>query len=338
MSTRLYPLTKQTPKALVPIAGEPNVAHILRYLRLFGVEEIAINIHYLGDQVEKRLGTGHEFGVVLNYLREKDLTGSAGCVRQMASFLDETFVVIGCDDLTDLRLDVLLDFHTRRGAIATIALVESNDVSHYGVVAVDEHGAIQAFQEKPKPSEAISNLVNTGVYIFDPKIFDYMPEPGFYDWAKDVFPRLLADKQPFYGLHMHMAYWNDIGTPDAYRHATADILNGDLVLPGARPRGIPEDTKGLDELKVVGQVRVGSGCRFGYGCTIIGPASIGDKVVVGDDVVIERSIIWDGVQIGPGARVTNAIVGAGYRVKPKAEIQETLVALGEEEEEPALRG
>jgi NDP-sugar pyrophosphorylase family protein len=145
-------------------------------LRSFGIEDIAINVHYLADRIVQTFGDGSQYGVKLHYLHESVLLGSAGGVKQMEEFLkDDTFVVIGCDEVTDMRLDALVAFHKQRAAIATIGLVEADDVSHYGVVIVDDDGRILDFQEKPPPGTERSNLVNTGVYIFEPAIFDRIP-------------------------------------------------------------------------------------------------------------------------------------------------------------------
>jgi NDP-sugar pyrophosphorylase family protein len=233
LSTRLYPLTKTVPKALVPIAGEPIAAHVARYLRSFGIDEIAINVHYHAEQIEARLGTGAEFGVTFHYLREPVLLGSAGAVKQMEGFFNQTFVVIGCDVLTDIGLDRLVAFHRQRGATATIGLVEADDVSQYGVVVVDEDGKIGEFQEKPAPGTERSHLVNTAVYVFEPEVFSRIPEGEFYDFGKQVFPEMLRDAVAFYGLAMPGAYWCDVGTLPEYRRGTR---SGHVA--GARRRSV----------------------------------------------------------------------------------------------------
>ena len=226
LSTRLYPLTKRVPKPLVPVAGEPNAVHVIRYLHAFGVEDIAINVHYLGDQIEAKLGDGSAYGVRLHYLREPELLGSAGALKQMQGFFDDTFVVVGCDDLTDLRLDALVAFHKKREALATIALAQADDVTQYGVVVLDAEGRIREFQEKPARGEERSKLVNTGVYVFEPAILERIPAGAFYDFGRDVFPALQRERANFYGLALNGAYWCDIGTPAEYRRATRDVLAG----------------------------------------------------------------------------------------------------------------
>src|SRR5580658_3542763 len=213
LSTRLYPLTKLVPKPLVPVAGVPNAAHLLRYLKAYGFDEIAINLHYLSDAIVAALGDGSRFGVKLHYSYEPELLGSAGGVKNVESFFaNEPFVVIGCDEVTDLRLDRLLEFHKERAALATIGLVETDQVDQYGVVVVDERGKIVGFQEKPPKGTERSKLVNTGVYAFSPEIFEHIPAGQFYDFGKQVFPSLQNAGDRFYGFDARGAYWADIGT------------------------------------------------------------------------------------------------------------------------------
>jgi NDP-sugar pyrophosphorylase family protein len=327
MSTRLYPLTKSIPKPLVPVAGEPNCAHVIRYLHSFGIDEIAINVHFHGDQVKEALGDGSQFGVRLTYLDEAKLMGSAGALKQMEWFFDGTFVVVGCDDLTDLNLDRLADFHRRSKAIATIGLVEAANVEQYGVVVLDDKGKIVGFQEKPARGTEKSHLVNTGIYVFEPAIFERIPAGTFVDFGKNVFPALQSEGAPFYALQSPGAYWCDIGTPDEYRRATADVLAGRVRLLGhTRVRGLPSRAPLADGLVLAGDVRIGDGVSFGSHVRISGPAVIGDNVSIGEAAVVERSIVWDGASIGARAHLADSIVGAEYRVPDDVTLRDAIVA------------
>jgi NDP-sugar pyrophosphorylase family protein len=327
LSTRLYPLTRQVPKALVPIAGEPNSAHVLRFLRSFGIEEVAINIHYHADAVRSALGDGSAYGVHLSYLHENELLGSAGAVQQMEPFFDETFVVVGCDDLTDLNLEALVAFHRKRKALATIALVSAQDVTQYGVVVLDETGRIAEFQEKPAAGTEKSHLVNTGIYVFEPEIFAYIAPGKFVDFGKDVFPQLQQEQAAFYGLHMQGAYWCDIGTPGEYRRATAAVLSAQVRLLGnGRARGIPPSAVLGDDVRVEGDVRVGERARIGAGARIVGPSVIGDDVVVGEGALIESSIVWDRSRIGARTSLVESIVGIAYEVPADTQLTGKIVA------------
>lgn len=313
LSTRLYPLTKQVPKPLVPVAGEPNAVHLIRYLKSFGIEKIAINVHYLADMIVQTLGDGSAYGVELEYLHESVLLGSAGAVEQMKYFLsDAPFVVVGCDDLTDIPLDSLLAFHREKHAIATIGLVQRDEVDQYGVVVTAPDGRITGFQEKPPKGTEHSKLVNTGIYAFTPEIFEHIPHGAFYDFGKNVFPALQEAGAAFYGYDARNAYWCDIGTPAEYRRATGDVLRGLFRLPGHPP--------------VVSDVWIGRDARVATDATVVGPSVVGDGVEIASGARVERSIIWQGARVGEGAVLRDAIVGMNYRVENGAKLDGAIVA------------
>ena len=312
LSTRLYPLTKQVPKPLVPVVGVPNATHLIRYLASYGFNEIAINVHYLGDMIVSALGDGSAYGVRLEYLHEKELLGSAGAVKQMEEFFGaDSFVVIGCDDLTDMLLDRVVAFHKEKNALATIGLVEREEVDQYGVVVTDGSGKITGFQEKPVKGTEQSKLVNTGIYVFTPKIFEHIPAGKFYDFGKDVFPALQQAAAAFYGFDARGAHWHDIGTPGEYRSATNDVLTGKLRIPG---------------FSVDGTVWIGPRATVAKSAQVVGPSVIGDRVEVADGARIERSIIWEGTRIGKNAVLRDAIVGMNYEVPPGTTLDSVIVA------------
>ncbi len=313
LSTRLYPLTKQVPKPLVPVAGEPNAVHLIRYLKSYGFDDIAINVHYLPQMIVDALGDGSQYGVRLEYLHEKVLLGSAGAVEQMKSFLSGApFVVVGCDDLTNLPLDRLFDFHGSRKAIATIGLVQRDEVDQYGVVVTDETGRITGFQEKPAKGTELSNLVNTGIYAFSPQIFDYIPSGEFYDFGKQVFPALVEANQAFYGYDAGTSYWCDIGTPGEYRRASIDVVTGKFQIPGHSP--VSSDSWIAPDAQIDATAK------------IVGPSVIGARVSVGKGARVERSIIWQGSTIGDNAILRDTIVGMNYTVEPGLLLESAIVA------------
>jgi NDP-sugar pyrophosphorylase family protein len=327
LSTRLYPLTKLVPKPLVPVVGVPNAAHLLRYLQSYGFDEIAINVHYLADAITATLGDGSQFGVQLRYSYEPELLGSAGGVKNIESFFDdETFLVIGCDELTDMRLDQLLDFHRDRDAIATIGLVECDDVDQYGVVVLDERSKIVGFQEKPARGTERSRLANTGVYAFSPAIFEHIPAGEFYDFGNQVFPSLQAAGERFYGFDARGAYWADIGTPREYRRASYDVVKGVVRIPQTSPNGIDPSARLGDGVRIEGPVRLGAGVRVGEGVSIEGPCILDDRVVVEAGARLARTILWQAATVGERADLRDTIVGNNYLVAPGAVLENTLVA------------
>jgi mannose-1-phosphate guanylyltransferase len=312
LSTRLYPLTKQVPKPLVPVVGSPNAVHLIRYLTSYGFDEIAINVHYLAGMIVEALGDGSAYGARLEYLHEKELLGSAGAVKQMQSFLSgDSFVVIGCDDLSDMRLDRVIAFHKEKRALATIGLVERENVEQYGVVVTDASNKITGFQEKPPKGTERSKLANTGIYVFSPEIFDHIPANEFYDFGKNVFPELQQAGAAFYGFDARGAQWHDIGTPDEYRATTSAVLTGRLRIPGVE----------LD-----GDVWIGKSAGVAKSALIDGPSVIGDNVFVEEGARIERSIIWQGSRIGKGAVLRDSIVGMNYEVASGTVLENAIVA------------
>jgi mannose-1-phosphate guanylyltransferase len=333
LSTRLYPLTKQVPKPLVPVAGVPNAEHLIHYLRAYGFDEIAINLHYLADAIVETLGDGTRFDVKLEYSYEPVLLGSAGAVKQLEEFFGtETFVVAGCDDLTDLPLDELVAFHRERRAVATIGLVECEEVDQYGVVVLDGRGKIVGFQEKPVKGSERSKLANTGIYVFSPEIFKRIPARTFYDFGNQVFPSLQAAGEQFYGFDARGAYWSDIGTPAEYRRASYDVVRGVFKIPGTRANGADVTAMLGKGVEIDGPVYVGAHAHIGDATKIVGPSVIGNNVRIEPGARLERGILWEGATVGARATLRDTIVGKDYRVEADAVLENALVA---NEEVPA---
>jgi len=327
LSTRLYPLTKQVPKPLVPVVGAPNAIHVIRYLKAYGYDEIAINVFYLPQAIVAALGDGSAFGVRLEYLHEAELLGSAGAVKQLeAYFGGETFVVVGCDDLTDLPLDALRAFHAERRAVATIGLVERERVEQYGVVVTDDVGKIVGFQEKPAPGTERSRKVNTGIYVFEREIFDAIPSGTFYDFGNDVFPELQRADAAFYGFDAPGAYWCDIGTSDEYRRATRDVLEGRFAIPNTRSHGADPTASVDSSARVNGDVWIGADAVLEADATVTGPSVLGDRVRIGRGARVEGAILWDGASVGANASVRETILGIDYHVEDGAVVDGAILA------------
>ena len=328
LSRRLYPLTKTVPKPLVPVAGVPNAIHLIKYLKSFGYDEIAINVHYLADAITSTLGDGSAFGVRVEYLHEATLMGSAGALKPMEWFFgNESFVVVGCDDLTDLPLDRIVAMHEAKDAVATIGLVKRDAVDQYGVVVTDPDGRITGFQEKPAPGTERSKAVNTGIYVFSPRIFERIPADTFYDFGKQVFPELLRDGLPFYGYDAGGAYWRDIGTPGEYRRASADVVNGAFRIPDTRANGTDPSAHISPSAAIDANVWIGARVRIGERVRIVGPSVIGDGTVVEAGAIVEASIIWEESTIGAGAHLHGAIVGKETQVIAGSEVNGDIVAV-----------
>lgn len=327
LSTRLYPLTKQVPKPLVPLAGTANAVHLIEYLKTAGVTDLAINVFYLADAITEALGDGSRFGVRLQYLHEPVLMGSAGALKPLEWFFDDgDFLVVGCDDITNVELDELLAFHKEKKAIATIALVERDEVDQYGVVVVDDESRVIGFQEKPAKGTERSKLVNTGIYVFSPEIFSHIPAETFYDFGKQVFPALQQDAAAFYGFDARDAYWCDIGTPGEYRRASFDVVNGVFTPASSRGRGIDPSAVVAPTAAIDANVFIGERAEIADGVRIVGPAVIGNDVRVFEQATIANTIVWDGAEIGAGAQVRDSIVGLRYVVDGESILESAIVA------------
>ncbi len=215
---RLRPLTDHTPKPMLPIAGRPLLEHVIINLRACGITEMAINLYHLPQAVVDYFGDGDRWQVNLHYSIEERLLGSAGGVKRMQTFLDETFVVYYGDVLTWADLRPLLAFHRSSGAAATMGLYSVPDPWNRGIVQLDDRQRIIRFAEKPARHQVFSNLANAGVYVLEPSVFDYIPANQPYDFGHDVFPAMLTDSVNIFGYTLTDPII-DIGLPEKYREA-----------------------------------------------------------------------------------------------------------------------
>ncbi|MCB0190424.1 MAG: nucleotidyltransferase family protein [Anaerolineae bacterium] len=224
--TRLHPLTLEYPKPMIPLANKPVLAHILKLLKSHHFSEVVITVQYLAEQIQNYFGNGCSLGLTLRYAVEERPLGTAGSIKNVQSYLDdETFLVISGDLVTDIDLSRAIRFHHQKQALATVVLKRVANPHGYGVVVTERSGRIRQYLEKPEHQPAISNMVNTGIYILEPKILDYMEPSQAYDFSYDIFPLLVAQNTPFFG-YLADGYWRDIGTMQSYRQAEADILAG----------------------------------------------------------------------------------------------------------------
>jgi len=227
--TRLRPLTLETPKVLLPIGGVPLICHTLAWLKRHGISEVAVNLHHLGEKIREFLGNGSRFGLEISYSQEEPILGTAGGVKRMEHFFDGTFIVVYGDVLTDIDLSVMIAFHQDKKALATLALFEAPNPSDVGVVQLDKEDRVVSFVEKPPREASPRSLGSGGIYVLERKVLDSIPSQGFYDFAYDVFPRLIQSRLPICGYVLDFRdYLIDIGTPEKYRKANSDMEAGKL--------------------------------------------------------------------------------------------------------------
>ncbi len=302
VGSRLDPLTKYVPKPLVPVCNRPVMEILLDKLSRIGVRDVVANTYYLADQIISAC-KNNRYGINFDYIKEETLSGTAGGLKKCQYFFEqgEDFIVLSADGLSDADLQAGLDVHRKSGAIATIGIkkIPLSEVSHFGVVVTDDDGFITEFQEKPKIEEAKSSFINTGIYIFNYKIFDFIPADTFYDFAKNVFPRLLSCRE--INTFEIKDYWTDIGTIDQYVQSMHDLFEGQCHFEHGK---VENSGEGL----YISESNINSDVIF------LGHSTIGKNCSIGKNVTIKDSIIWDDVVIKDNVVIENSIVASGAKI------------------------
>jgi NDP-sugar pyrophosphorylase family protein len=314
LGERMRPLTDHLPKPLLPIANRPVMTYILEHLSRHGFTEVIANLHYRGEEIAACFGDGSCCGVSLTYTHEEKLWGIAGGVRRCREFFgDETFLVIGADDLTDMDLTALVREHRRAGAIASIGLVEVQETSQFGIVVTDGEGRILRFVEKPK-TDPPSNTANTQIYLFEPAVFEFIPPDAVYDFGKHAFPAMVAAGAPFYGFRLP-GYWRDIGSISDYLVAQRDVLErrvtgrllGEEVKPGV---WVGEACDIHPQATLTAPVILGARCRVGAKALLGGGTAAGESSKVPAGSSLWNTVVWPGVEVPAGATLKGAVVTA----------------------------
>lgn len=312
--TRLRPLTVSRPKPMVPVCNRPVMEYTLELLKRYAITTAIATLHYKAEDISAYFGDGSEFGVHMMYSVEKAPMGTAGSVKEIEqSVCDDTFIVISGDGLTDIDLGKAIAFHKEKHSVATLILKRVNNPLEYGVVITDKDGRIERFLEKPSWGEVFSDQVNTGIYILEPEIFGMMERGKVYDFSKDIFPRLLADKKALYG-YVADGYWCDIGDIEHYAAAQRDMFNGKVLqeMVGER-RGpgiwIGEGTQIDPSAVLEAPLCIGRGCRIGANAYLSSYNCIGDNCIIEDNVRLVRNIVFNNVFIGRKTNSVGSIIG-----------------------------
>jgi len=319
VGSRLDPLTRQVPKPMVPIVNKPVMEYIVEMLARHGFTEIMVNLYHLGDQIEDYFKDGAGWGVKIQYSPEDQLWGDAGSVKRCEDFFDEDiFLVVGGDDLADVDLTGLVDFHRDKKALATIALSEVEDPSQYGIACLDDSARITRFLEKPTGVDVPSNKANTGIYLFDRRALELIPPGVPYGLGRQLCPELITRGAAFYGC-LTSSYWKDVGCLEEYRQAHNDALDGKvgIELP------IPKTSEGvwigknveIDPSAQIGKpVFIGNNCRIEKGAKLLEYSVLGDDCVVEEGCEVRQSILWQGARVMRDTMLEGCIVGAGCSV------------------------
>jgi mannose-1-phosphate guanylyltransferase / phosphomannomutase len=327
--TRLRPLTSNQPKPMIPLANRPMMEHIVKLLKHHGFDDIVVTVAFMANTIRNYFGDGSEFGVRMVYATEESPLGTAGSVRNAMDELDERFLVISGDVLTDIDLSEIVAAHEARGALATIGLTAVENPLEFGIVITREDGSIERFLEKPTWGQVFSDTVNNGIFVLEPRVFDFIPGGRPVDFSGEVFPEMLAKGEPIFG-HVSGGYWEDVGTLEAYASAHADVLEGkvEIDIPGFRLDGnvwLGEGAEVSPEARVDGPAVVGSNTRVEAGARLGEHSVLGSNVMIRSDAEVERSVVHDGAYVGSGARVRGAVIGRSVDLRPGVRCEEGVV-------------
>lgn len=331
--TRLRPLTSNIPKPLLPLVNRPMMEHVVDLLKHHGIDEIVVTVAFMANRVRNYFGDGAEFGVNIVYATEESPLGTAGSVRNAMEHLTERFLVISGDVLTDIDLGSVISLHEANGALATIGLAHVENPLEFGIVITREDGRIERFLEKPTWGQVFSDTINTGIFVLEPEVFDYIEPDRPVDFSGEVFPKLLSDDSQLFGAVVD-GYWEDVGTLEAYLSAHKDILDGKVRvnIPGfelSHGVWIGEGADLHPEAQIRGPSVIGDNCRIEAGA-IIGPyAVLGTNVRVRSDSGLERTIVHDNSYLGEGVRLRGTVVGRSCDLRKGVRAEEGVV-LGDE--------
>ena len=299
VGSRLDPITKDIPKPLVPILNKPVMDILLEKLKQQGISEVIANTYYLAEQIQERYTKNSPVDISFNYIHEVELSGTAGGVKKCEFFFQdvENFLVVSADGLHDADLGKIVQSHIDSKCIATMAIIaiEPEEVSHYGVVVPSKENTVIEFQEKPSVEEAKSNYINTGIYVFNKRIFDFIPKNEKYDFAKNVFPSLLEAGEKINVFEI-FSYWSDIGTIEQYIQSNIDSLSKKV---NAMQNNIEKTENYI--------LKSGENCTIDNSCTFKNNVVIGDNCVIGKNVVLDNVIFLNNVVVKDDVILKNVV-------------------------------
>ncbi|MSQ29827.1 MAG: NDP-sugar synthase [Dehalococcoidia bacterium] len=318
--TRMRPLTRRTPKPLVPLLNRPLLEHLLLHLRDHGFDQVTLALTHRAEAIQQAFGRGERLGLVLEYAYENPPRGSGGAIAMVADGWTETFLVCNGDIITDLNLSAMLAAHRSQGAELSISLYEVDDPSPFGVADIDETRRIRGFVEKPSRELAPSRFVNSGSWLFEPLLLAGMDASRFNRVEYELFPRLCKQGRPVYG-YRHEGYWADVGNPAALLRVNLDLVGG--AVPARLPALPPMEG-----------VLLGDGTVIALGAHVEGPVVIGARSHIGAGATVAGSVLWEDVTIGAGAIVhgstiaSSVVIGAGAVVLDSVIAHDTTVESG----------
>jgi mannose-1-phosphate guanylyltransferase/phosphomannomutase len=335
--TRIQPLTINMPKPMIPLVNQPIMLHIIELLKKHGIDELVLLLYHQPEIIKNFFGDGSEFGVRITYVTPLEDFGTAGAVKAAAKYLDERFLIISGDLLTDFDLSEVIKFHEEKRAKATITLTSVKDPLQFGVVITDKEGRITKFLEKPGWGEVFSDTINTGIYVLEPEVLDMIPEGENRDWSKDIFPAMLAENAPLFGCNLS-GYWADIGNTDAYLEACHDISRHRVKVQTREKSAKAEGREvflgeealvaGGNYSQLEGMVVLGDNSHV-LGDARLKNCTIGRNCVIEDGAELEDAVLWDNVYLRKGCRIKGAVLGNNVRAGQGVVVEEGAI-IGDE--------
>ena len=327
--SRLRPITIERPKPMITVVNKPVIGHILSLLKRHGITDVIITLQYMPNMVQGYFGDGTNLGMNINYFIENDPLGTAGGVKNVQNLIDDTFLVVMGDALADFDLHKIVDFHRRQKAKATITLHRVSNPLEFGVIITNSDGYVSQFLEKPSWSEVFSDTVNTGFYVLEPEILDWIPENEPYDFSHQLFPELMAANIPIAG-YVADGYWCDIGNISTLHQATTDLLEGRAphIELGTHIGGnvwVGGDVEIAPTATLLGPIYLGNSVKIKDHVVIHGPTVIRDYSVIDERTQIDRSIIWRNCYIGKGVELRGAMILRHCTLKAKSVVYEEAV-------------
>ena len=313
--TRIQPLTNSRPKPMLPVVNRPMMENTMLILRDLGITDFIVLLYFKPEVIQDYFGDGSKFGMNITYVIPDDDYGTAGAVKLAQEHIgDDNFIIISGDLVTDFDFQKIFEYHKQKESKLTITLTSVENPLEFGVVIANEEGKIEKFLEKPSWGEVFSDTINTGIYIIEPEILDYIPKGENFDFAKDLFPLLMEEGVELIAGNAE-GYWRDVGNPDSYREVHEDIMSGrvDFKMPGQKvkyPDGVlySDEPYKLDEsIEIIGNVVLGKNVVISRR-TKLKNVVISDNVEIGKDCKISNSVIWENVTIGKGTKIDNAVI------------------------------
>jgi mannose-1-phosphate guanylyltransferase / phosphomannomutase len=331
--TRLRPLTSNVPKPMLPLVNRPMMEHVVDLLKSHGFDEVVVTVAFMANTIRNYFGDGAELGVRMVYATEESPLGTAGSVRNAMEHLTERFLVISGDVLTDIDLSSIVEHHEEKKALATIGLAHVENPLEFGIVITRDDGSIERFLEKPTWGQVFSDTINTGIFVLEPEIFDYIAPDRSVDFSGEVFPKLLEENQPLFGA-VADGYWEDVGTLDAYVSAHKDILDGKVQVnvPGFEMTPgvwLGEGAEVHPDAEIVGPAVIGDNCRIEAGARLGEYSVLGTNVRMRSDAHLERTVVHDNAYLGESIRLRGAVVGRSCDLRNGVRAEEGVV-LGDE--------